>query len=42
MSTSAIIMMLLAIVILWGGLLVCIWHLSRNPDIDPALLEDID
>ncbi len=31
MSTSAIIMMLIAMAILWGGLGVAIWNISRRP-----------
>ncbi len=30
MSTSAIIMMLIAMAILWGGLGVAIWNISRR------------
>ncbi|WP_016693024.1 methionine/alanine import family NSS transporter small subunit [Rhodococcus rhodochrous] len=34
MSTAAVAMMILALVTLWGGLLLSILHLSRHPD-DP-------
>ena len=30
MSTSAIIMMLVSMLILWGGLAVAIWNISRR------------
>lgn len=32
MSTSAIIMMIIAIVLLWGGLIASALHLRRHPD----------
>lgn len=32
MNTSAIIMMTVAIVLVWGGLLVSAIHLTRHPD----------
>ncbi|MDM1249296.1 methionine/alanine import family NSS transporter small subunit [Acinetobacter sichuanensis] len=32
MNTSAIIMMILSIVLLWGGLIVATIHLIKNPD----------
>ncbi len=32
MNTSAIIMMILSIVLLWGGLILAIIHLVKNPD----------
>lgn len=32
MNNSAIFMMILSIVLLWGGLLVAIIHLIRHPD----------
>ncbi|WP_159943503.1 MULTISPECIES: methionine/alanine import family NSS transporter small subunit [unclassified Nocardiopsis] len=34
MSTSAIIMMVVSIVLLWGGLTAAVLHLRRHPD-DP-------
>lgn len=34
MNNSAIFMMVLSIILLWGGLLVAIIHLIRHPDID--------
>ncbi|WP_460743159.1 methionine/alanine import family NSS transporter small subunit [Nesterenkonia halophila] len=32
METSAIILMLIALVLVWGGLITAIVHLSRHPD----------
>lgn len=32
METSAIIMMVISIAILWGGLILALIHLSRHPD----------
>lgn len=32
MSSSAIIMLLVAIALIWGGLGIALVHLSRNPD----------
>lgn len=32
METSAVIMMIVAIVLVWGGLGVALIHLRRNPD----------
>lgn len=32
MSTSAIIMMIVSIVLVWGGLVAAIVHLRRHPD----------
>ncbi|WAL47315.1 methionine/alanine import family NSS transporter small subunit [Rhodococcus pyridinivorans] len=34
MSTAAVTMMILALVTLWGGLLLSILHLRKHPD-DP-------
>ncbi|WP_394214031.1 methionine/alanine import family NSS transporter small subunit [Brachybacterium vulturis] len=34
MSTSAIIMMIVAIVTVWGGLAAAITNLSRHPEAD--------
>lgn len=33
MNGSAMIVMLIAMVLIWGGLIVSIIHLMRNPDI---------
>ena len=38
MSTSAIIMMLVAMIILWGGLALAIWNISRRPGKEPESL----
>ena len=35
MSTSAIIMMLVAMAVLWGGLAIAIWNINRNPGEEP-------
>ena len=35
MSTSAIIMMLIAIAVLWGGLAVAVWNINRYPGEEP-------
>lgn len=32
MNTSAIVMMILSIVLLWGGLILATIHLIKNPD----------
>ncbi|EPF81691.1 methionine/alanine import family NSS transporter small subunit [Acinetobacter rudis] len=32
MNTSAIIMMIISIVFLWGGLLLAIMHLVKHPE----------
>ncbi|MEE2037082.1 methionine/alanine import family NSS transporter small subunit [Nocardiopsis sp. CT-R113] len=32
MSTSAIVMMVVSITVLWGGLIASIVHLRRHPD----------
>mgnify|MGYP001236396030 FL=1 len=32
MSTSAILMMIVSIVLVWGGLVAAIVHLRRHPD----------
>lgn len=38
MSTSAIIMMLIAMTILWGGLGVAIWNISRATTEEPEVV----
>ncbi|MFE1168506.1 methionine/alanine import family NSS transporter small subunit [Nocardiopsis sp. NPDC058789] len=35
MSTSAIVMMVISITVLWGGLVAAVIHLRRHPD-DPG------
>lgn len=32
MNTSAIVMMIIALTTLWGGLVLSLIHLHRNPD----------
>jgi hypothetical protein len=32
MNTSAIVMMVLSVVLLWGGLILATIHLVKNPD----------
>lgn len=32
MNTSAIIMLLISIILLWGGLILALIHLSKHPD----------
>ncbi|WP_298891930.1 methionine/alanine import family NSS transporter small subunit [Acinetobacter sp.] len=32
MTTSALIMMIISIVVLWGGLAMAMVHLSKHPD----------
>lgn len=32
MNTSALMMMIISIVLLWGGLILAIIHLVKNPD----------
>jgi Putative methionine and alanine importer, small subunit len=36
MSTAAIIMMLIAMLVLWGGLAVAIWNINRHPGDEPG------
>ncbi|HSF36822.1 MAG TPA: methionine/alanine import family NSS transporter small subunit [Nocardioides sp.] len=35
MSTSAIVMMLIAMLVLWGGLAVSIWNINRFQGEEP-------
>jgi cell division protein FtsX len=35
MSTAAIIMMLIAMLVLWGGLAVAIWNINRYTGSEP-------
>ncbi|HEV2797823.1 MAG TPA: methionine/alanine import family NSS transporter small subunit [Nocardioides sp.] len=39
MSTSAIVMMLVAMLILWGGLAVAIWNINRHSPHDPGSVQ---
>lgn len=34
MNTSALIMMIISIVLLWGGLVLAMLHLSKHPEND--------
>ena len=39
MSTSAIIMMLIAMAILWGGLAAAIWNINRYRGEEPGSVQ---
>jgi|GEM_PF-586343 len=39
MSTSAIIMMLVAMIVLWGGLAVAIWNINRFRGEEPGSVQ---
>ncbi len=39
MNGSALIFMIIAMVLIWGGLIVSIIHLVKHPDISMAELE---
>ena len=41
MKTSAIIMMIISMVFLWGGLILSILHLMKNPEELDDVLEDV-
>lgn len=34
MNTSALVMLIISVVLLWGGLIVALRHLSKHPDED--------
>lgn len=34
MSNSALIVMVFAVVLIWGGLMISVMHLIKHPDID--------
>lgn len=40
MSGSALFIMLIAMVLIWGGLVFSIIHLTKNPDIDMSQIPD--
>ncbi len=40
MSTSAIIFMIIAMLLIWGGLIGAILHLRKHPDIPMGKLPD--
>ncbi|MCY7401790.1 MAG: methionine/alanine import family NSS transporter small subunit [Nocardioides sp.] len=39
MSASAIIMMLVAMIVLWGGLAVAIWNINRSRGEEPGSVQ---
>ena len=39
MSTSAVIMMVVAMLVLWGGLAVAIWNISRYRGEEPEAVQ---
>ncbi len=39
MSTAAIIMMLIAMTVLWGGLIVAIWNINRYQGEEPDAVQ---
>ena len=41
MKTSAIVMMIISMVILWGGLILSILHLMKNPEELDDVLEEV-
>ena len=41
MNTSAIVMMIIAMVCLWGGLVLSILHLMKNPEELDEVLEEV-
>lgn len=41
MNTSAIIMMVISMVFLWGGLILSIMHLTRHPEELDDVLDDV-
>ncbi|MFT4021111.1 MAG: methionine/alanine import family NSS transporter small subunit [Acinetobacter sp.] len=41
MNTSAIVMMIISIVFLWGGLVLSIIHLMRHPEEADEVLEQV-
>lgn len=42
MNTSAIIMMIISMVFLWGGLILSIIHLMRHPEEIDDVLEEVN
>ena len=38
MSTSAVVMMLVAMLVLWGGLGIAIWNISRFRGEEPEIV----
>lgn len=41
MNTSAIVMMIISMVFLWGGLILSILHLMRHPEEVDDVLEEV-
>jgi hypothetical protein len=41
MNTSAIVMMVISMVFLWGGLILSILHLMRHPEEADDVLEEV-
>ena len=41
MNTSAIVMMIISMLFLWGGLALSILHLSKNPEELDEVLEEV-
>ena len=41
MNTSAIIMMIISILFLWGGLVLSILHLTKHPEELDEVLEEV-
>ena len=39
MSTAAIIMMLIAMTVLWGGLALAIWNINRRGGEEPEVIQ---
>ncbi len=39
MTTSAIVMMLIAMTVLWGGLAVAIWNINRYQGVEPEAVK---
>lgn len=34
MSAQAVVMLVVSLVLVWGGLGLALWHLARHPDIE--------
>jgi cell division protein FtsX len=39
MSTAAIVMMLVAMLVLWGGLALAIWNITRSSAEEPEIVQ---
>ncbi|WP_084349561.1 methionine/alanine import family NSS transporter small subunit [Moraxella oblonga] len=42
MNSSALVVMLVAMVLIWGGLIFSVIHLVKNPDIDIGKIPNDD